>query len=198
MNDNTENDSKLLPSIWFWNSNIRKFIPLDVLDCLDKEIQEKLEKNQFEKARIGHDTNQRKDLEYRDTDVFMFDALHWFSGILFNIGLASNVQAEWNFGIHSPQCLQIAIYKESHHYKWHSDWAPLTRDPNIRKISVVCMLSNKEEYTGGALEIEGVGEIILNRGDIVVFPSLISHRVQPVTSGIRKTATLWILGNRSF
>jgi PKHD-type hydroxylase len=60
------------------------------------------------------------------------------------------------------------------------------------------MLSNKEEYTGGVLELEGTGEMQMNRGDIIAFPSFIPHRVTPVTSGIRKTATLWILGNRSF
>jgi len=192
------NDSKLLPITWFWNSNIHKFIPESVLDCLDKEIQEKIGKNQFEKGLIGDDSLSRKDLEYRDTEVFMFDSIHWFSGILFNIGLASNIQAEWNFGVHSPQCLQIGIYRESQHYQWHSDWAPLMRDPNIRKISVVCMLSDKQDYTGGALEVEGVGEVEMNRGDIVVFPSLVPHKVHPVSSGTRKTATLWIIGNRSF
>ena len=193
-----ENESKLLPQNWFWNSNVRKFIPDNILDCLEEEIQNKIQNNQVGKGGIGHKDDIREDSDIRDTDIIMFDHLHWFCGILFNIGLASNAQAGWNFGVHSPETLQIAIYRESQHYKWHTDSALLTRDPNIRKITVICMLSNKEEYTGGILELEGTGEMQMNRGDIIAFPSFIPHRVTPVTSGIRKTATLWILGNRSF
>jgi PKHD-type hydroxylase len=198
MSENIENESKLLPQNWFWNSNIRKFIPDNILDCLEEEIQNKIQNNHFIKGGIGHKHDIREDLDIRDTDIIMFDCMHWFCGILFNIGLASNAQAEWNFGVHSPETLQIAIYRENQHYKWHTDSALLTRDPNIRKITVICMLSNKEEYTGGILELEGTGEMQMNKGDIIAFPSFIPHRVTPVTSGIRKTATLWILGNRSF
>ena len=198
MSENTENESKLLPQNWFWNSNIRKFVPDNILDCLEEEIRTKIQNNHIIKGGIGHKHDIREDLDVRDTDIIMFDHLHWFCGTLFNIGLASNAQAEWNFGVHSPETLQIAIYRESQHYKWHTDSALLTRDPNIRKITVICMLSNKEEYTGGILELEGTGEMQMNRGDIIAFPSFIPHRVTPVTSGIRKTATLWILGNRSF
>lgn len=198
MSETIEKDSNLLPQNWFWNSKIRSFVPLSILDCLNEEIEDAVNRNQIIKAGFGHPHSINHDTEIRDTDLIMFDSLHWFCGILFNMGLASNAQTGWNFGVHSPETLQIGIYRENQHYRWHSDTSMLTTDPNIRKITVICMLSNQEEYTGGILELEGTGEMQMNRGDVIVFPSFVQHRVTPVTSGIRKTATLWILGNRSF
>ena len=198
MSENVENESKLLPQNWFWNSKIRSFVPLNILKCLDEEIENAIIQNRVIKGGFGHVNDINYDDQVRNTDIIMFDALHWFCGIMFNIGLASNSQAGWNFGVHSPEVLQIGIYKENQHYKWHSDTSILTLNPNIRKISVICMLSDPTEYTGGVLELEGIGEMKMNKGDVIAFPSFVQHRVTPVISGIRKTATLWILGNRSF
>jgi PKHD-type hydroxylase len=34
----------------------------------------------------------------------------------------------------------------------------------------------------------------LKRGEILIFPSFIVHRVKPVTRGIRKSLVIWVTG----
>ena len=55
------------------------------------------------------------------------------------------------------------------------------------------------EFTGGALEIydpfkhENLS-FDIQPGHVVIFPSWISHRVQPVTSGTRYSLVAWMNG----
>jgi hypothetical protein len=86
-------------------------------------------------------------------------------------------------------------------------------DPNthgkIRKLSMTCQLTDGSEYSGGELQFDcrnydphmrdedrhliTVKEI-LPKGSIVVFPSFVWHRVQPVTRGTRYSLVVWNLG----
>jgi len=34
----------------------------------------------------------------------------------------------------------------------------------------------------------------MKKGDIIVFPSFMVHRVKPVTKGTRKSIVIWVLG----
>lgn len=86
----------------------------------------------------------------------------------------------------------------------------LPNNPNmhgkIRKISVICQLTDPSKYKGGELEFdfrrnspikESKTEIcteIQPKGSIVVFPSYVWHRVKPVTSGTRYSLVMWNLG----
>jgi len=63
------------------------------------------------------------------------------------------------------------------------------------------MLSDSSEYEGGDLEFQYVvnGEfetetVKLERGDILIFPSMVSHRVTEVTSGNRNVLVAWAWG----
>lgn len=74
---------------------------------------------------------------------------------------------------------------------------PGRRDHTTRKISVVVILNDPGEFDGGELvlttsHVEGVVEP--QRGMVVVFPSFILHKVNPVTRGERWSATAWIEG----
>jgi len=79
----------------------------------------------------------------------------------------------------------------------------------IRKISVTCQLTDGSEYTGGELQFDTrsydphmrdedkhviTSKEILPKGSIVVFPSFVWHRVQPVTRGTRYSLVIWNLG----
>ena len=82
----------------------------------------------------------------------------------------------------------------------------LNIDGKIRKLSVTVSLSNSKDYEGGELEFDFRNkdpekkrnivtcEEIVERGSIVVFPSHLWHRVQPVTKGIRYSLVIWSLG----
>lgn len=178
------------PLYWEWKSAIPDYL----IQCLEHEIKD------LPRTRGGTFANPSGEMRdsVRNTDVMMFDPIHWFSGILFNLALASNIQSEWNMSILAPESLQIAFYGTEQHYAWHQDSITMSRDEIIRKLSVVCMLSDSSDYEGGKFELDECGEINLQKGDVIVFPSFMKHRVTPVTSGIRKTAVIWVSGYRSW
>jgi len=126
----------------------------------------------------------------------------------------ANSQAKWNFQWESCEQIQFTKYKKNQHYTWHRDGWENTYDESnskdknlfgkIRKLSMVCQLSDPSDYKGGELEfsfptpenrnISSIKEII-TQGSIVVFPSFIWHRVKPVTEGTRYSLVIWSIGN---
>lgn len=66
-----------------------------------------------------------------------------------------------------------------------------------RKLSFVLVLNDKNDYTGGDLQIETGAEpqtlepVI---GRIYAFPSFMLHRVTPIESGSRKSIVWWAVG----
>lgn len=181
---------KQLSPYWLWKGGISE----KLLECFLDEIEEvPFEKGKtFSSLIHGYEKNP----DVRNSDVMFFDAIHWFSGVLFNYAVSSNIQAEWNIEITVPQTLQVAQYGPSQHYSWHSDCNMFIEEPIIRKLTAICLLSDRTEFEGGDLELADFGPVELNKGDVIVFPSILQHRVTPVTSGVRKSSTLWILGNR--
>jgi PKHD-type hydroxylase len=129
----------------------------------------------------------------------------------------ANKQAGWNYDWDFSEPCQFTKYKLNQYYDWHSDsWdKPYDKSEDIntygkiRKLSVTCQLTDGSEYTGGELQFDcrnydphmrdedkhvlTVKEI-LPKGSIVVFPSFVWHRVQPVTRGTRYSLVIWNLG----
>jgi PKHD-type hydroxylase len=103
----------------------------------------------------------------------------------------------WKFDVHSiVDSIQYTEYPHGNgHYDWHIDIGPASI--NHRKISIVVQLSDPEEYEGGELEIwSGATPVTIpkKKGNIVIFPSFLMHRVTPVTKGLRKSLVLWVGG----
>ena len=129
----------------------------------------------------------------------------------------ANKLAGWNYDWDFSESCQFTKYKLNQYYDWHCDSAdkPYDKpdDPNshgkIRKLSMTCQLTDGSEYTGGELQFDcrnydphmrdedkhvlTVKEI-LPKGSIIVFPSFVWHRVQPVTKGTRYSLVVWNLG----
>jgi len=100
---------------------------------------------------------------------------------------------------------QLAEYGPGHHYQaWHrdGDLCPTSRE-DLRRLTALLMLSDPAEYTHGEFQVRFPAEnkrgtrrifnVPLSRGDVLLFPAaLLEHRVSPVLSGLRRTATLWL------
>jgi PKHD-type hydroxylase len=105
----------------------------------------------------------------------------------------------WKFDLNSIiDNIQYTEYEgNGGHYDWHLDIGP--GKISHRKISITIQLSDPEEYVGGDLEIM-VGsdhtKIPRVKGNVVVFPSFLLHRVVPLTSGNRKSLVLWVGGGQ--
>lgn len=106
------------------------------------------------------------------------------------------VNAEkWNFDLFGfIDSLQYTVYHAGDEFGWHIDCGP-----NLppRKLSVSVQLSDPDEYEGGDLQLR-VSETIETapraKGTVCIFPSFISHRVTPVTKGVRRALVAWIAG----
>jgi PKHD-type hydroxylase len=93
--------------------------------------------------------------------------------------------------------IQIAKYTYGGKYDWHVDVGP-SLDTCFRKLSIVVQLSDESRYKGGDLQVGLIDEkadtISKNKGDALIFPSVVRHRVTPVTSGVRYSLVAWITG----
>ena len=129
----------------------------------------------------------------------------------------ANKTAGWNFDWDFSESCQFTKYGVGQHYGWHCDsWDKPYDKPDdlnshgkIRKLSVTVSLSDPSEYEGGNLEFDFRNQVdwernkkskikecteIRPRGSIIVLPSFVWHRVNPVTKGTRYSLVIWNLG----
>jgi PKHD-type hydroxylase len=136
------------------------------------------------------------DHKKRKTIVGFVDPLQPVGCIMQSYISLANVHSNWNYATSYMEPVQIGRYDKGSHYDWHCDSFNPDEFGNQRKLSSVLFLSNPEDYEGGTLEIKELDNPLprLPKGSIVVFPSVLPHRVTPVTSGMRYTAVAWAMG----
>jgi PKHD-type hydroxylase len=86
-------------------------------------------------------------------------------------------------------------YRAGQHFNWHLDMGQHTPAP--RKLSLILQLSDPEEYEGGDFDVMVATRHIRTlkrRGSIIAFPAYKIHRVTPVTSGVRRTLSMFVVG----
>ena len=98
-----------------------------------------------------------------------------------------------------PENIQYTEYygNQNGGYDWHMDIGS-SGGMNLRKISITVQLSDSDEYEGGDLQLWSGGSTPMTaprgKGNVVVFPSFMLHRVTPVISGTRKSFVIWLGG----
>jgi len=198
---------------WFWPKALTPRFCDDVM-AYGNSIKK-------QKALTGVDRSQppnEKELEHietkRKSDIVWLNE-SWIYNEIHPYVHEANRQAGWNFQWDFSENFQFTEYKKGQFYDWHTDSSEVpfdcpndpTRHGKIRKITIVSMLTDPEEYEGGELQFnfratdpqytEDKVETITDigaRGSIIVFPSFLWHRVKPVTKGIRHSLVLWNLG----
>jgi len=108
--------------------------------------------------------------------------------------LTSKVNNVYQFKIHYINFIYAEYIKHNDHLEWHNDIGCYPY--NLRKISFSINLNDPSEYEGGNLEFAHLeGKLFSkNKGSITFFPSMLTHRVTPVTKGIRKMVFGFIEG----
>ena len=106
-----------------------------------------------------------------------------------------------NFQLEVIEDLQLTRYvAPDGHYNFHVDSDGHARkniDDTVRKISMTCLLTDPNQFEGGDFQIQTGGEpynVEVKKGDIILFPSYILHRVSPVTKGVRHSLVAWTHG----
>ena len=92
--------------------------------------------------------------------------------------------------------LQFTNYKApSGKYDAHVD---RIFDGPVRKLSVVILLSDVNDFEGGEFELitsDVPTELDMQKGKLFLFPSFILHRVKPITKGERNSLVGWVSGS---
>lgn len=102
-------------------------------------------------------------------------------------------------GVLSPEWPTLMEYNVGGHYDWHIDlfYSKATPLPAFRKLAMTVLLNQpKTEYEGGELSFLDIEEYTIeaNKGDIILFPAFIPHKVTPVTKGQRNVLVGWFHG----
>ena len=84
---------------------------------------------------------------------------------------------------------------------WHIDLSTGGNNTANRKVNILIQLSDPEEYEGGELQAfipHGVEMPIVTfpnaKGNMIVFPPWVPHRVLPVTKGVRRSLVTYLHG----
>jgi PKHD-type hydroxylase len=176
-----------------------------VTDLYIDEIEKAAATMEFVDGQLGHHETGRKDESYRRSQIKWLQRDHFpfLVDVAFQFAVAANKNA---FGVNItdlPQ-LQYTVYdgKNQGYYDWHADTFWTMQEPFDRKLSIIIQLTDGKDYEGGDLELEGGippfdKDEIRKKGSVIVFPSVLHHRVTPVTKGIRKSLVGWIEGPAS-
>ena len=126
----------------------------------------------------------------------------WMPGILHNIMISANREF-FNYDLnYFASAIQSTVYDGNvdDHYTWHHDNMNIDykQYSGERKLSLSMLLTDPDEYTGGELQFSYGGQFFESlkprKGDCIIFPSWLLHRVRPVTSGCRKSVVAWMMG----
>tara|TARA_B100000459_G_C8500355_1_gene167068 strand:+ start:64 stop:666 length:603 start_codon:yes stop_codon:yes gene_type:complete len=85
--------------------------------------------------------------------------------------------------------IQFGQYKEGNFYDWHMDAGPEV----CRDISASVFLDDPENYEGGDFQFftNSLKKPDQTQGSLIVFPSLMTHSVAPITKGARHSLVVW-------
>lgn len=174
--------------IWYLGA-----VPDDICDKAVEDFSSLPSKD----ASMGSE-GEVQDHGHRNTTVRFAGSNHWFNDHMLATAIAGNLACKWGFHVTDNENIQFAEYGPEQHYNWHVDVFPLSGLPLDRKLTVVCLLNDPAEFTGGEFQIRLYSEYTapLVKGSVIAFPSFLEHRVVPVTSGVRKSATMWLRGPR--
>ena len=143
------------------------------------------------------------DLKIRDSNIcFLND--QWLKSVLTFYMQDANQRAGWNFDIENSEDTQFTIYNKDQYYDWHvdQDLDPYQQGAYkglTRKISLSVSLNDESKYEAGDFKFgynykETTCKELKQKGTVVVFPSFIHHKVEPVKKGVRYSIVKWFLG----
>jgi PKHD-type hydroxylase len=125
--------------------------------------------------------------------IFFIPETQWlFNKLIYYLQEVNN--NFFHFIIDSIKEVEVLKYDEGSFFNLHSDLGT-DEISSTRKLSLVVMLSAKEDYDGGELEfVPPNNDKQQNIGSLFIFPSYIPHQVKPVTGGTRHTLVAWAHG----
>lgn len=157
-----------------------------------------IKKENLKFGKVGQTQNNNNTDHIRRSQICWLKEknLDWLYQKIGNKILELN-KKHWNFTLSKLDYLQYTEYDESYqgHFDWHLDIGNTCN--SVRKLSISIQLSDSVEYDGGDLIFKNRHQITKSpkkKGSLIVFPSYILHKVNPVTKGNRKSLIVWFKG----
>ena len=184
---------------WYFKNAVDSFFIKALTEATEKE-----------KTIRGKIDGTKVNLKRRESDV-KFISQQWVYDALMPYIRTANQSAKWDYDFNYCESAQYTIYKKGQHYGWHTDMADDPYDMEdtnfkgkVRKLSCTLLLNDAKEFKGGDFEFdlrnirdkENIVKVteLKNKGDLIVFPSHLWHRVKPVISGKRLSLVVWFIG----
>jgi PKHD-type hydroxylase len=173
----------------------------------DEEIEEIInigDNLEFQQAKVGNNGVGEEDLEVRNSSISWIapdEHTSWLFNKMAEIVARVNTD-KFQFELSYIESFQYTTYEVGGYYKWHIDGdVNDTYGPRHRKLGISVVLSEPEtEFTGGEFQIipsgnpEQIDSTKVKKGDILMFPAFVPHRVTEILSGKRKSLVCWVLG----
>jgi PKHD-type hydroxylase len=184
--------------------------PLEVRSCLSEPEIDKIvsgfetypEKVENGLIGIGADARQNQDVRrvkilFLDYDFMIKEKIaESISNLIAQVEQLN--RESFMFDITDAETLQVLKYTENDQgfYRRHFD---CEAEPTAmcRKLTFIVSLSHPEDYDGGYLKIDADTndtDIVMPKGNVMIFPSFLMHQVTPVTRGTRYSLVGWLRG----
>ncbi len=178
-------------------TQLESAIPTSVIDQWNTEAQ-LLDPSV---GRVGADTVGREDLETRASEIRWITPrkqLQLYTRISNTIlDIVDAEMHNFRVDIFRTLDLQYTTYYVNNFYTRHVDMniASARNDKQSinRKLTMVVMMSDGNEYVGGDL-IVGNKTISRKKGTMCIFFPFIPHEVKLVTEGVRRSLVMWANG----
>ena len=156
------------------------------------EVNELLSKNKISKDQLG--TEYKKVESY---NVELSEQCSFLDKVNNKTNWVNNTEFGYDlYNIYNSSCNLNYYHNDDNEYDWHIDSYP-SGHKNDMKITFIINIS-LDKFTGGKFFLMPgrVMEVIEleEPGSAIWFPSFTNHKVEPVTSGKRTSASFWFSG----
>tara|TARA_R100000963_G_C4601069_1_gene74745 strand:- start:125 stop:727 length:603 start_codon:yes stop_codon:yes gene_type:complete len=189
---------------WYFKNAIPKRICNEII---------KVAENKTKQIGVTNGYSVEKDLsklyETRNSNVIWLNT-PWIYKYITQYFDTANEKAGWNFSTTIFEDTQYTLYDKDQFYDWHTDGGSIVSesddinfDNTVRKLSCSILLEDPKNYKGGDFNfkwvegkntVEHKAEELDSIGSLIIFPSFLTHKVSPVTEGIRKSLVIWKVG----
>jgi len=173
----------------------------------------KIGESQTKQIGITNGYNVEKDLsklyQIRNSNVAWLST-PWIYKYIKQYFDIANEKANWNFETKVFEQAQYTLYDKDQFYDWHEDGGDKVNDSEdinfentIRKLSCSLLLEDPKNFKGGDFYFKWIeGKNVIEHkveeldsvGSLIIFPSFLTHKVFPVTEGVRKSLVIWKVG----
>lgn len=174
------------------------------------QLVELFAKNEFEEAKVGKNISnpsiRRSDILFFDDDFLKkSNCFDIYKKITNRVNEINDMAFKFDLLIIEPIQLTRYTSTQKGFYDYHIDASPVTENLT-RKLSFVIQLNDPLDFEGGdfcvincngkEFNVTQERPELIQKGNIIAFPSFLPHKVTPVTSGKRHSLVGWCNGPR--